>query len=219
MSVDQQIGRFNVYDIFSTFLPGAILLVGVISPHPSVDAYANSLTVSSLIVLSIIAFTIGLFLQIIAGALVSVEDAFVRRIDRIIEPGNEDESVTGADVNFVEAAREEFALGVNFDEWALLYRGVLSELERARPSRAIRLQALFLAMRGLVVGLSIVYLTTATYLVLFYLRWTTLSLPAPLLVAVLFVLLPVILVGYRRAGEFADNVVSYMIIEYSGRGS
>lgn len=170
MAISQEYGRFNIYDIFSTFLPGAVLLIGLVLPHPDIPKYLDNLTFASLLVWAIVAFAGGLFLQSIAGELVSGETRFDNRMSRVVESGKDDEKVTAADVDFLETARQDFGLDAEFGDWNHMYRAVLTELEQHPPSRAIRLQALFLAMRGLVLSFGILTFTTAIYTIL---AWAT----------------------------------------------
>lgn len=214
MSVSQEFGRFNIYDLFSTFLPGATLLIGVTIPHPAAPEYLTNITFASLFVWLIIAFVTGLFLQSIAGSFISGEDSFADRMSSVVESGKDDDKVTAAEVQFLEAARDEFGFDANFEDWDHMYRAVLTELEQNPPSRAIRLQALFLAMRGIAVGLGLVAISLAIYFILEF-RYTV-SLHSPLLLYGVGTGFLFIMAGItkRRAEEFSEDVVSYMITEF-----
>jgi hypothetical protein len=214
MNSSQEYGRFNIYDIFSTFLPGAVLLIGIALPHPSTPSYIVGISVGGLLVWAIVAFAAGLFLQSIAGEIVSGETSFDDQMSRVVESGRDDEEVTAADVDFLETAREKFGFDAEFDDWNHLYRAVLTELEQNPPSRAIRLQALFLAMRGLVVAFIILTITTGIYTVLAVCEYITPHSPVVLLVVTTILLLLAAIFIYRRAVEFSDDVVSYMITEF-----
>jgi len=214
MSISQEYGRFNIYDIFSTFLPGAVLVIGIALPHPDIPGFLTTLTFASLIVWGIVSFAAGLLLQSISGEIVSGEDSFHKQMSRVTDSGKDDDKVTAADIDFLETAREEFGFDAEFDDWNHMYRAVLTELEQHPPSRAIRLQALFLAMRGLVVGFGIITITSAIYTGLAWCEYITPHSPVELYGATTVISLLTGIFVYLRATEFSDDVVSYMITEF-----
>lgn len=214
MSISQEYGRFNIYDIFSTFLPGAIVIIGIAAPHPDAPGYFASVSLASLLVWTTVAFAVGLFLQGLASDLVSGEQGFDDRMSRVVESGRDDDAVTLADIDFLETARDEFGFDATFEDWNHMYRAVLTELEQNPPSRAIRLQALFLSMRGLVVALGILGMTTGLYALLLAFDLITSSLPYPLLIVIMTLFLLLAVFAEQRAEEFSDDVVEYMITEY-----
>lgn len=214
MSIRQAYGRFNVYDVFSTFLPGAITVIGIGAPHPDAASYFTDISLASILVWSIVAFVIGLIVQVPARALVSGENSFNQRMARIVESDKEDNQVTGADVKFLETARDHFGFDSEFEDWDRMYRAVLTELEQNPPSRAIRLQALFLALRGLVVALFILVITTTLYAVSAASFGVKLYPPTWLLWIGAITLAIIAMCLAWRAGEFNDDVASYMMTEF-----
>lgn len=214
MSASQEFERFNAYDIFSTFVPGFAVLFGVTVPHPRVYNNIGEIPISSLALGLILAFTLGLFIQGIAGIVLSGERSFKARMNKVVTEGLDDDDVSEFDVYFLENAREKFNLDVEFDDWGYLYRTVLTELEQNPSSRAIRLQSLFLAMRGLCVGTAILSVTTLGYLILAADGRISPEWPIRIFVVVNIVLLVLCLVAYVRALEFRTDVVSYMITEF-----
>ncbi len=214
MSISPEYGRFNIYDVVSTFLPGAVVLVGVSLPHPDAPEYFASLTLAGLFVWGTVSFAVGLVVQSLAGSLVSGEDGFTELMTRTVTKGVDDGAVSEADVWFVETVRARLEYGAAFDNWDQAYRAILTELENNPPSRAIRLQALFLATRGLVVVLAILTLTTALYTVLALIGIISPYPPAWLLAAGAVALGVATLKTYARAVEFSNDVVAYMVAEF-----
>jgi hypothetical protein len=214
MSASQELERFNAYDIFSTLLPGFAVLFGVSIPHPRVYNNIGEIPLSSLALGLILAFTLGLFVQGIAGIVLSGEKSFRNRMKKVVTEGLDDDAVSEFDVYFLERAREKFNLDVEFNDWGYLYRTVLTELEQNPSSRAIRLQSLFLAMRGLCVGTAILFVTTLGYLISAADGRLSPEWPIRIFVVINMLLLVLCLVAYVRALEFRRDVVSYMITEF-----
>jgi hypothetical protein len=214
MSISQEYGRFNIYDVFSTFLPGAITVIGVGAPHPDAASYFSEISLASVLVWGVVAFVTGLIVQIPARALVSGENGFNQRMARVVKRGKEDNQVTEADVDFLETARAHFGFDSDFEDWDRMYRAILTELEQNPPSRAIRLQALFLALRGLVVALLLLAFTTTLYAVAAIFYGVELYLSAWLLAPSALVFAAVALGLAWRAGEFSDDVALYMMTEF-----
>lgn len=271
--------RFNLYDIFSNFLPGSVLLIGIFLPLVGPTGILVELRLGSALVLTVLAFAGGLAVQVLGSELRSGATEFRRYLETVVnddsenrtgrervaddsddcedtpsdneteiederptveerlrteEDGSldrekqrsehEDESqeveliddlqVIEVDVQFLEACRREFGFDAEFDDWEQLYRVILSKLKSVPQSRAIRLQALYLGMRGMVVTLSIL----AVYYLVFGIGvhhdqlmaelelWTIF-----LLFAICAVLVPLF---YSRQKEFRSDVTRYMIIEY-----
>lgn len=222
----QRPNKFNLYDIFANFLPGAVLLVGILFPYVGTGGLFTGLTAGGMLVILVLSFAGGLFVQAVGGSIQSSGQDFenhIQNVDRYIDETNEQHDGTDAnlginisplDAYFVETFRAELGLTSDFDDWSRLHKLILAKLEATSRTRALRLQALFLAMRGMAV--------TMALLALWFLLYTIVATGNVLPVAVPVWILPclsgvsIVAAGilYSRGGEFSRDVAKYMIIEY-----
>lgn len=216
MTADNYLSQFNLYDLLSSFLPGAFLLLSVIIPYNGSEILLTELTVGGAIVFVVFSYTFGLMTQALGGSIHSGEDDFVERM-QVITEGSDSESsdVKPIEIRFVESVRAEFDLDANYNDWESVYRLILAKLETTDRTRTIRLQALFLAMRGFaVIGIVLV----VSYLVMIGLDVcdtveTAASIPTLIVLILSGVLLSVI--AWSRSSEFSEDVIAYMILEYT----
>lgn len=89
MVIEQEFGRFNVYDIFSTFLPGSILLIGLAAPFTGLNALFADLSVGGILILIILSFGGGLGIQAIASFISSASSGFAEHMNNVL-PEEED---------------------------------------------------------------------------------------------------------------------------------
>ncbi|MHC3437764.1 hypothetical protein ACYJ1Y_06575 [Natrialbaceae archaeon A-gly3] len=217
MTVDDYTSQFNLYDIFASFLPGAFFLLSVIIPYRGIDTIFLELPIGGAIVFVIFSYTIGLMMQALGGSVFSGEDEFASRM-RVVTEGNEDEvdsPVKPMEVQFIEEVRAEFGLDANYDDWESVYKLVLAKLEASPRTRAIRLQALFLAMRGFAVAGIFLLLTYVLILSLDHQGFIESVVSAPTLLGLAFLSIVLSLIGWSRGSEFSEDVIAYMILEYT----
>lgn len=218
LPTDEYLSQFNLYDVLASFLPGAFLLLSLLIPYSGTEILLTEVTVGGAIVFVVFSYTLGLMTQALGGAVHSTEDDFVDRMRTITEGFGGDDidpDVKPIEIQFVESVRTEFDLDANYDDWESVYRLVLAKLEATPRRRSIRLQALFLAMRGFTVcGLVLVvaYLAMIGLLLLGFLETV-----ASLVMLAMLVALAVILtaLSWSRGAEFSDDVIAYMILEYT----
>jgi len=228
MSISQQQGyaNFNLYDIFANFLPGAVFIIGVLFPYVGIDGLFTELKVGGLLLIIVLSFAAGLFVQAVGGDIQSSGQDFVdhiRKVDREdgetpdVDEGGGLESninISTLDAHFVEAFRAELGLSSDFEDWHRLHKLILAKLEGTSRSRALRLQALYLAMRGMAVTAGILSVWYVLYMVLVVTDVFPTSLPVWSLPCIAFLLLGVTGIFYERSTEFSEDVAKYMVIEY-----
>lgn len=245
MLEEQRIGRFNLYDIFANFLPGAILLIGIFLPIVGVRGLLVELQLGSVIVLLVLSFAAGIALQVLGSTLGSASEPFRMHMKAVTEfhenqessgvdekavaPRSSEIEISGLDVLFFEECRKEFHLSAQFEDWERLFKNVLSKLEEHPQSRAIRLHAQYLGVRGMTITmgvLSIYYLAVSIPLLLAavvyvqerpnwiqsYTEVIHLPLPAILLITIFSIILTYLF--HKRQKEFKLDVIRYMIREY-----
>lgn len=228
MGISQQQGyaNFNLYDIFANFLPGIIFLVGVLLPYVGLDGLFAELKAGGLLLMVVLSFAVGLFIQAVGGNIQSSGQDFADHI-RNVDLENEEEQKTNVrsepnsainistlDAYFVEAFRAELGLGSDFEDWSRLHKLILAKLEATPRSRALRLQALYLAMRGMAVTMWLLALWYTLYLVLVVTDVFSTPLPVWSLPCIIFVSFVAAEIFYERSAEFSKDVAKYMIIEY-----
>ncbi|WP_162224567.1 hypothetical protein [Halorussus amylolyticus] len=228
MSVSQQqrYANFNLYDIFANFLPGAVLVIGLLFPYVGVDGLFVSVRIGSLSLLLVLSFATGLFVQALGGIVQSSGQDFanhIQKVDRQEDEAGDEENVaemksniniSTVDAYFIETFRAELGLTSEFEDWNRLHKIILAKLEATSRSRALRLQALYLAMRGMFV--------TMVLLALWFIAYSLLTASGVFQSAVPVWTFPYLvsisLVGaglfYNRGSEFSKDVAKYMVIEY-----
>ncbi|APX95117.1 hypothetical protein BB347_00055 [Natronorubrum daqingense] len=192
-------------------------MLSLLIPYSGAEIILTEVTVGGSIVFIVFAYTLGLMTQALGGTIHSSEDDFIERMRRVTEGTKDGEAsdVKPTDIQFVESVRAEFDLDASYNDWESIYRLVLAKLETTSRSRSIRLQALFLAMRGFTVcGIVLIMAYTALLvLISFDLAEAAAS------TGTLLVLLPLAIVltflSWSRGAEFSEDVISYMILEYT----
>lgn len=213
--MEQQFSHFNLYDIFSNFLPGAVFLIGAVIPYVGTKPLFVDLKFGSILVWIIVSFSVGLFIQAIGGWFLHGDDNFKRRMRSVTEEGNDDSDTTAVDVQFIEAVRSDYDLSADFKDWSRLYKLVLAALEPTSESRTLRLQALYLGMRGMAVAGILLFLIHGAAGLLSFCGEISLETPVWLLVGVATLFLLLGLISLYRASEFSEDVTTYMILEYN----
>lgn len=172
---------FNAYDIFTNFLPGVVLLFGILFP---LQTFFNNLSDFSLqqgILFSISAFVLGTIIQTIGSELSNYQilgwNPFSKRahhfnkLMKVLSGELHRDAIrnkrpTDIDESFYVYCSEAFELN-KFDDWNQLFKFLFSYLESTPWNRALRLQTLHLAMRGIYVTsliLALYYLTIFAYI-------------------------------------------------------
>jgi hypothetical protein len=165
---NQGIKTINLYDIFANIVPGVYFLIGLyVGTHPTkiLDLFFTREVVIPvglplLLLVVAVAFVIGQLLQLGGGVYDDDHgfDALMRRIR------GEDVScrynISEVEDRFWEMCRQEFDLSDEFESHETLFNLLLSYVEASGRSRALRLQALYLFVRGVFVA--------STYLTLLY---------------------------------------------------
>lgn len=219
--------RFNIYDIFSTFLPGSVLLIGVAAPLVGLEVLLLDLSIGGILVLIILSFGTGLGIQALATYISSASSGFSNHMDNVFpeEDPNSDEDpdqtptespigVNSIDYDFYQKCKLEYNLSADFNDWDRLFKLVLTDLEGNDPSRALRMQALYLGMRGMVVTTAIlaIYFTILSIISHFGSLQLQLTLIEVILLAAISGALAIL--ACIRQDEFRDDVLQYMIGDF-----
>lgn len=214
MSFQRTANSFNLYDLFSTFLPGALLSLLAVLPVVGGKFAEISIGVGGLIIWIVISFSLGLMLQAVGSVYFNGKKDFVSKLKGVTEGDENTSEVTAVDVEFVEIVTNDFYLESDFDDWGRLYKVILAELEDSTRTRALRLHALYLGMRGL----GIATLATA---VLYGIYWFcvveygyTTGLPANFYPIIITSFILISVLSFKRAKEHNSDVTEYMITEY-----
>lgn len=222
----QRPDKFNLYDIFASLLPGAVLLVGFLFPYVGIDGLFAGFSAGGVLLTLVLSFVAGLLVQAIGGSLQSSGRDFanhIQNVDRYAKEEDEelaeldvdsDINVSTLDAYFVEAFRAELGLAPDFNDWSRLHKLILAKLEATSRTRVLRLQALFLAIRGMVVAMTLLSIWFALYMVFAIVNVAPTSVPVWSLPYLSCLWLGVAGVLYKRGGEFGRDVAKYMIIEY-----
>lgn len=216
VSQEQRFGRFNLYDIFANFLPGAVLIFGFYLPDAPKDFSFPGVTITSAVVLTILAFVVGFGLQAIASVLSGILGHPFN--SRVLDIDPDENNLHG---DFASICKKKFGVKINQQtdkdgELGWLFKSILSDLENSPWSRTLRIQALHLAARGLAVaflGLTLYYgaywvgILSAEHNELFVRPCVP---PIATVVAIALLLV----IGWR-ARHFENDVVTYMISEFT----
>ncbi|SFL67193.1 hypothetical protein SAMN04487950_4556 [Halogranum rubrum] len=214
MEGQQGFAQFNLYDIFSSFFPGALFLIGVMIPYVGSGIVTTELKIGNLVVWVILAFASGQFLQTIGGYVISGSDAFETRMRQITEEEESEYETTPMDIKFVENVREDFELDANYDAWKRIYKMILAQLESTSRNRTLRLQALYLAMRGTGVAMFLLAFLYVISVMLNDADIIKLSVPELALLPMIIITVGLGGASIVRANEFSEDTVSYMVFEY-----
>lgn len=221
----QRPSKFNLYDIFANFLPGAVLLIGLLFPYLGIGGLFASLNTGGLLLMLVLSFAAGLLVQAVGGNVQSSGRDFadhIQNVDRYADVEDErydadvdaEINISTLDAYFVEAFRAELGLTSDFDDWSRLHKLILAKLEATSRTRALRLQALFLAMRGMAVTMALLAVWFVLYMVFSAINLFPATIPIWTLPYLSLLWLCTAGVLYDRAGEFSRDVTKYMIIEY-----
>ncbi|USZ67836.1 hypothetical protein NGM10_14015 [Halorussus salilacus] len=225
VSQEQRYANFNLYDIFANFLPGAVLVIGLLFPYVGIDGLFVEVEVGSLLVLLVSSFAVGLFVQALGGIVQSSGQDFANHIKKVDEradssgktgtPEPKSEiNISTLDAYFIETFRAEFGLESDFTDWNRLHKLILAKLEATSRTRALRLQALYLSMRGMAATMVLLASWFGIYAILTAVDVFPTAIPFwtfPYLVAVSLVTAGIF---SNRGSEFSRDVAKYMVIEY-----
>jgi hypothetical protein len=213
-SQEQRFGRFNLYDIFANFLPGAILIFGLYLPESSREFSFPEVGVTAAATLAVIAFVLGFLLQALASPLVErLPRPFDKEMGNIQSPsGVEDDFATLCDKKFGIDVTEH---GSGYEQWSLLFKSILSDLEASPWSRTLRIQALHLAARGLAMAFLVLSVCYGLYVV-GVLQADQSDLFSRNLIpeAATVLAFGFMIIAGSRARHFEKDVVTYMISEF-----
>lgn len=176
---NQGIKTINLYDIFANIVPGAYFLIGLyVGIHPTklVELfYTQPVTVPVglplLLLVLVVAFIVGQLLQLGGG--INDDDHGFGEMMRRIRGDDVDcrYEISEVEDKFWTMCRREFELSDDFESYDTLFNLLLSHVESSGRSRALRLQALYLFVRGVFVAstyLSLLYATLVLVLLFGY---------------------------------------------------
>lgn len=216
-SAGQSYLQLNLYDIFANFLPGAYLLIGMFLPDWLLLEKFPTLSIFEAGGAVIMAFVAGFCTQSI-GSYVQSEN---RPFDKFM-PEGEDGSIGSENINdtnidrmFCEICEGEFGIDPrddDFSDWGRLYKLVIADIETGGQQRALRIQALHLSARGLLISaciLVVFHFLRALFLIPLFPRGNPVIHLA--LVGVSILTIPIF---YYRYKDFERDVVKYMIYDF-----
>lgn len=183
-------------------------------PYVGSDVVTAELKVGNLVVWVILAFASGQFLQTVGGYVISGSDAFETRMRQITEEEDSSYETTPMDIMFVENVRNDFDLDANFDKWNVVYKMILAHLDATSRNRTLRLQTLYLAMRGTAIAMILLAILYTISVMLNDVGWIELSIPEIALLPMTIVAMSLGMASILRAKEFSKDTVSYMLFEY-----
>lgn len=173
MVAEQGIKSINLYDIFANIIPGLVFLMGLFplfKPQPFLELVLWEgidipVGIPLLLFVITVAFVLGQLLQI-GGSKDANDHGFAELMDAIRrgEDSNRYE-ISDFDDKFWDMCRTEFQLTGEFSSYGRLFKAILSFLEHSDRSRALRLQALYLFVRGVYVASVILALLYATAII------------------------------------------------------
>lgn len=160
MVANQGLKTLNLYDVFANIVPGLYLILGsalVVKPVELIDAvFAGNVAVPVGIPLLLtgvaVSFVVGQLLQM-GGSRHDDDHGFDALMWRI--RGRDTDcrySLSDVEDDFWEMCRGRFDLTWDFESHDKLFKLLLSYLESSERSRALRLQALYLFVRGIFVA-------------------------------------------------------------------
>jgi len=217
--------NLNIYDILGNFLPGSLLILGIVFPISGPNLIVDALNVSLLILFSLLSFAIGVAIQVIGSKMKSVDNEFNDHMEEIAnlnegEDGITTETgghnnITPIDAQFLISCNRMFKLSDDFSNWSMLYKLTMAKLDETSKERTLRLHALYLGVRGMTVVAGILSL----YYLLYYIGiclgcfWARISwwyffviISCSIISMVLF---------YERQNGFREDIVAYLISEFT----
>lgn len=225
MITEQEFGRFNIYDVFSTFLPGSILIIGVTAPLTGLNTLFINLSVGGILLLIILSFGTGLGIQAIASSVSSASNGFSDHMDRVLPDeengdgsGNTQQDslieISSIDYDFYQKCKYEYNLPADFSSWDRLFKLVLTDLEGRAQTRALRIQALYLGMRGMVITTILLFSYFLLILLLEHYNLIQLRLSFINIVILALVSLFSAFLAWSRQEEFRNDMIQYMIGDF-----
>lgn len=163
MAGEYGLKKLNAYDIFANIIPGLVFIFGLLLPLRPVpvleaifgETWSPSLGIPQLLLLLVVSFVCGQMLQTIGGR-VDGDHGFANLMRRI--RGEDVEcrySLSEFEDGFWENCRNTFQLTDDFESYDRLFKAVLAYLEDQGKYRALRMQALYLFSRGVVIALRV----------------------------------------------------------------
>lgn len=214
MSVSQEFSRFNIYDVFSNFLPSSMLLLGLVLPLSGSVEYIGEIGIGGIVIWATVSFSFGLLIQSVGGYVISGSKEFEARMLDIHDENGQQIGRSAVNEMFLRGVYDQFGLTSEIDDWNPVYRYVLTQLEQNPASRALRLQALFLALRGLFVANCLLVISFITYSILDYFSHIRTSASPKWLLAFATVGLVVAIILRARVKEFNEDAITYMMLEF-----
>lgn len=215
MPVQQTFNSFRLFDVLADFIPGAVLLLAVLSLFQTGLVHTSFSTEFSLTALVVLAYITGHGIQWLMGQLSEAPSKFVDGMMVLEKDGKNTEipfQVTEIEENFLELCRNEFDLSEDFDDYSALFELLLSYLDIMPSSKGLRFQALFSFLWAMettsiiIFTLSIIEIGTG-FLGLVFAR-------SPLIGAVLAILSIFSFIIFRdRKDKFERNFVEYVILD------
>lgn len=167
------IRTINVYDLFANVVPGVYFLLGLyamVRPIPLFRAAFHSdatlsVSLSFLLIVIVVAFIAGQLLQI-GGSAYDGDHGFDDLMWAI--RGRDVETrydISDVERPFWDMCRSRFELTGNFERHDRLFKLLMSFLEQHGRARALRMQALYLFVRGVLVA------NVVLFVLAFFLYW------------------------------------------------
>ena len=226
-TADQGLKKINSYDIFANIVPGLVFILGLLLPlHPAPvlksifgEEWTLSFGIAHLLLLVAVSFVFGQVLQGI-GSRVDGDHGFPNLVRKI--RGEDVEcryAISEFEDNFWDACSDKFDLSDEFDSYDRLFKAILADLEASGRRRALRMQALYLFSRGVVVALRVlaaVYVITAISLEYRHIPtdWTPLFRPAWLLLSGAVIAYVASLQVDKERKELEVDWIKYTLTEF-----
>jgi hypothetical protein len=223
---------FNAYDLFSNFLPGAVLFLGIGLPFIGLQDVLPDLNLVQALSAIIIAFGLGTVTQSI-GSMASRRKVFSlkplkerdrpfnEKMNQMLECEEPKPDFSNIDWAASRLCIEAFDLdGDGTDNTEYVFKSLLAYLESSKWNRGLRMQALHLASRGLYVVcliLGIYYISFGIGFLIpteytLYVYSGEFSLLSFIALGGLMFIISYIL--FLRARHFEDDVVIYILSEF-----
>lgn len=206
--------QLNLYDIFANILPGAYLLIGLIVPEWIAGGNFPNVSVLGTTAALVVAFVLGFCLQALGSCLLHGSRPFNEMMSQDGGDGTGADGISYSDVDelFCQFCKDDFGVDPRSADGSRLFKLVISDIETGGQQRALRIQALHLAARGL-------FLASVPIALYHFVRMMPL-LPLPrssslvihwYVFAVAIALAPIFYYRYR---DFERDVAMYMIYDF-----
>lgn len=226
MVAEQGIKSINLYDIYANIIPGMIFIVGCVLTFEWQPLYTELLGPDSDVAFGIPHFLLLVTLSFVVGQLLQVAGSRFdgdHGFDRLMW------KIRGADVSsrynvsefesrFWDMCRCRFELTGEFRDHGRLFKTLLAFLETKGRTRALRIQALYLFLRGLYISTLVLFLLYAIVLLLVvygYLpeRWTAIVQSPQTLVALGSGSYALSVIANSQRREFETDWIQYTVTE------